>query len=69
MSSSTKLWPSTWTPRIVFIWLAAISKPEAEIKPEITGWLKKFARKPRRNKPMSSSMPPDKKASVIATCQ
>ena len=54
---------------MVFIWLAAMSKPEAEIKPEITGWLKKFARKPRRNKPMSRSMPPDKNASVIATCQ
>jgi hypothetical protein len=29
---------------MVFIWLAAISRPEAEIKPEITGWLRKFGR-------------------------
>ena len=53
----------------VFNWLKAISKPEAEIKPEITGWLKKFAKKPSRNKPMMSNMPPDKNAKVMATCQ
>lgn len=42
MSKSTKLWPSAFTPMSVFIWLKAMSKPEAEMKPEMTGWLKKI---------------------------
>ena len=68
-SNSTKLWPSTLTPKMVFIWLRAISNPDAEIKPEMTGWLRKLARKPKRNRPMVRSMPPDKNAKVIAICQ
>ena len=68
-SRSIKLCPSAFTPMMVFIWLSAISKPDAEMKPEITGWLKKFAKKPRRSKPIKSNMPPDKNAKVIATCQ
>ena len=54
---------------MVLSWLSAISKPDAEMKPEMTGWLKKFAKKPRRNNPISSNMPPDKNAKVMATCQ
>ena len=53
----------------VLIWLKAISKPEAEMNPEITGWLKKLAKKPNLKNPMTSSMPPDKNANVMATCQ
>ena len=54
---------------MVFNWLSAINKPEAEMKPEMTGWLKKLAKKPKRSKPMSNNMPPDKNAKVMATCQ
>ena len=39
------------------------------MKPEITGWLRKLARKPRRSTPMSSSMAPERNASVMATAQ
>ena len=64
-----KLWPSAFTPIRVLSWLAAISRPEAEMKPEITGWLKKLARKPSRSSPMSNSIAPDRKARVMATAQ
>ena len=37
------------------------------MKPEITGWLRKLARKPRRNSPISSRISPDRKARVMAT--
>ncbi len=69
MPRSRKLWPSAFTPIKVLSWLAAISKPEAEMKPEMTGWLRKLARKPRRNTPMSNNKAPERKASVIATAQ
>ena len=68
-NNSTKLCPSAFTPMMVFNWLSAINKPEAEMKPEMTGWLKKLAKKPKRSKPMSNNMPPDKNAKVMATCQ
>ena len=50
-------------------WPAAISSAEAVMKPEITGWLRKWARKPRRSRPIATSIAPDRKASVIATAQ
>ena len=34
---SMKFWLSDVTPMMVFIWLAAMSKPDAEMKPEMTG--------------------------------
>ena len=68
-TSSTKLWPSALTPSKTLSWLAAINRPEAEIKPEITGWLKKLAKKPRRSTPISSSIAPDIKARVMAMAQ
>ena len=34
---SMKFWLSEGTPMMVFIWLAAMSKPDAEMKPEMTG--------------------------------
>ncbi len=40
--------------------------PEALMKPEITGWLRKFARKPRRSTAMSSSTAPESSASSMA---
>ena len=39
------------------------------MNPEITGWLRKLARKPSRRSPMASSIAPDRKASVIAAGQ
>ena len=44
----------------------AISSPEAVMKPEITGWLRKFARKPRRNTPRRSRKTPESSASTMA---
>ncbi len=40
--------------------------PDALMKPEITGWLRKFARKPRRSTAMSSSTAPESSASNMA---
>ena len=39
------------------------------MKPEITGWLRKLARKPRRSRPMAHSIRPDSRASAIAADQ
>ena len=66
---SRKLCPSALTPINVLSWLAAIRMPDAEMKPEMTGWLRKLARKPRRSNPMDSSSKPERKASVMATAQ
>jgi hypothetical protein len=49
-------------------WLVAIKMPEAVMKPEITGWLKKWAKNPNLNTPISSSTPPDSSARVMAIC-
>ena len=68
-SRSTRLWPSARTPISVFSWLAVISSADAVMKPEITGWLRKLARKPSRSRPMASSITPDMKASVRAAAQ
>ena len=38
----------------------------AVMKPAITGWDRKLARKPSRSTPSSSRITPDRKASVIA---
>jgi hypothetical protein len=54
---------------MVFSWPAAISNADAEMKPEITGWLRKLARKPSLNTPISSSTSPESSASVIAALQ
>ena len=40
--------------------------PVAVIKPAITGWDRKFAKKPSRNKPRASKIKPDRNANVIA---
>ena len=45
-------------------WLAAIWMPEAVMKPEMTGWLRKLARKPSRRSPMASSSNPEMAASA-----
>ena len=44
----------------------AISSPEAERKPPMTGWLRKLAKKPRRSMPMAVSISPDSSASTSA---
>ena len=49
-----------------FNWLAAIIRPDAVMKPEITGCDKKFAINPRFNKPMVMRIKPDIIAKVIA---
>ena len=38
----------------------------AVMKPEITGWLRKFARKPSRATPMTMSIRPERSARTIA---
>ena len=47
-------------------WLIAIRMPDAVMNPEITGWLRKFARKPSRNTDIAIRTMPDRNASVIA---
>ena len=54
---------------MVFNWLVAIKTAEAEMKPEITGWLKKLAKNPSFKIPMTMSMQPDMNAKVMATAQ
>src|SRR5690554_3106778 len=44
----------------------AMRMAEAVTKPEITGWLRKFAIKPRRNRPIRHRISPETKASVTA---
>ena len=39
------------------------------MNPEITGWLRKLAKNPRRRTPINSSMAPDKNAKVTAGAQ
>ena len=51
---------------IVPIWLAAISRPDAVIKPAITGWDRKLARNPSLKRPITVRIKPEMKASVIA---
>ena len=53
-------------PRIFFSWLAAMMMPVAVIKPAITGWDRKFAKKPSRNKPRANKIRPERNANVIA---
>ncbi|MNN77051.1 hypothetical protein D3C81_1934830 [compost metagenome] len=53
-------------PRMCLSWPRAMSRPEALMKPEITGWLRKLARKPRRSTAISSSMAPESMASSRA---
>ena len=36
------------------------------MKPEMTGWLRKFARNPSRSSPMASSRSPETRASAMA---
>ena len=43
-----------------------MTMPEAVINPEITGWLRKLARKPSRITPMTVSIRPDITASNTA---
>jgi hypothetical protein len=50
-------------------WLAAIRMPDAVMKPEITGWLKRLARKPRRATPSARRKSPESPASAIAAAR
>ena len=78
-SVSPCTWPSCWTrlrrklsrpspatgaPSTCLSWLVAISRPEAVMKPESTGWLRKLAMKPMRSPPMTSSARPTMTAST-----
>ena len=65
-SISGRVWPWALTPRMCLSWLVAIRIPEAVIKPAITGWLRKFARNPRRSTPSRTKNPPDRNARVSA---
>ncbi len=65
-TSSNTVCPWACTPIICLNWLKAISNPEALIKPEITGWLRKLAKKPKRNTAISSKITPDSAASSMA---
>ena len=40
--------------------------PDAVMKPEMTGWLRKFAINPSRKTPIKRRKPPERKASVSA---
>ena len=68
--SEPAIWGSVWpwaeTPKICLSWLTAIKIPDAVIKPAITGWLRKLARKPSFNSPIASKIAPDITASVNA---
>ena len=44
----------------------AMRIPDALMNPEITGWLRKFARKPSRNTAMITSTAPDSIAKSMA---
>ena len=63
---STKVSPSRWMPRTGASWPAAIWRPDAVMNPEMTGWLRKFARNPSRSSPMASSSSPETRASAMA---
>ena len=64
--SSISVWPPPLMPSRSFSWLAAIRMPEAEMKPAITGWLRKFARNPSLSTPSAISISPDSSASATA---
>ena len=49
-----------------FSWLVAMMIPDAVMNPEITGWLRKLARKPSFSAPIAVSISPDSNASAIA---
>lgn len=59
--------PPALTPSRCFTCPTAMSTAEPEIKPLITGWLRKLARKPSRNTPNSSNMPPESSDSSMAS--
>ena len=67
-SSAGSVSPLPAMPSRCFTWLSAISSDEAVTKPDTTGWLRKLARNPRRSAPISTSIRPDRKASVSAAC-
>ena len=58
--------PTMRTPRMYCSWPIAISTAEPVMKPLMTGWLRKYARKPRRNTPNASSITPEIRASCTA---
>ena len=66
VSMSIRLCPSARTPRMCFICEVAMRTPDAVMNPAITGCDRKFARNPSRNNPITSSINPERKASVIA---
>ena len=53
-------------PKIAFSWLAAMIRPEAVIKPAMTGCDRKLAMNPKRNTPITTKNTPDKKARAMA---
>ena len=64
--SAGRVSPWASMPRMYLSWLSAIRMPEAVMKPEMTGWLRKFAKKPSRSNPMTISSSPDTMASAMA---
>ncbi len=67
VSSPGNACPLVWMPRSGPSWLVAIMMAEAVMNPEITGWLRKLARKPIRAAAMPSRISPERKASVRTT--
>jgi hypothetical protein len=63
---SGRVWPWASMPRMCLNWLTAIRMPDAVMKPAMTGWQRKLARKPSFSRPMVSRMPPESTASVSA---
>ena len=66
ITSSTSVWPPASMPKICLSCEAAISTPEAVMKPAITGCDRKLARKPSFSTPSSVRNSPERNASVIA---
>ena len=65
-ANCSKLCPSASMPKIAFSWLAAMIRPEAVIKPAMTGCDRKLAMNPKRNIPIATKNTPDKKARAMA---
>ena len=63
---SIKLCPAISMPKTCFIWLSAMINALAVINPDITGWLRKLARNPKRAKPIAIRIRPEMSASTIA---
>ena len=67
--SSQSVSPCIGIPSRCLSWLAAISSPEAVIKPLITEWLSRLATQPRRSSPMAIRKAPDSSASITVAAR